>query len=182
MPFMRWVVLAVLLTAGPVSGQVSHVLRPDTRALLGVSLTNTALEQGLIRELFSSIPNENAACLYGTVQDTTVDGTRGPFVRVGRFVRALRDSATPHGVYPPRRGGAITACPDSQGLVGVVHTHLGDPFCTHSDNDAILLANDSRLLLAILMCDSGRGEILFQDGRRWPFMWRPPEQPGPPRS
>lgn len=150
--------------------RVQMVWRPDTRQLTGVLIDSATIRQTL--ELFrGAFPNERAVCFYGDVVDSTIDRNRRRLVLVKSMLPAAEDSANEFHVWfhdRPRSG-----CTGAE-LIAIAHDHphaLGMRPCTHSDADADLLFNDTRVLLTMIFCGDGRAEVLYQDGRREPDIW-----------
>lgn len=173
LPWRSYVLfLWALLGCSSARTLVPLVLRPDTRSVGTIVLDSAALH-GTLDVLQAALPNEGAVCLYGELGDTTLYGEPRLALRIRRAMRAQADSVDRLHVFFPEQ--PRTGCLPG-GLVGAAHSHpyAGEPGpCTHSDPDARVLFTDPRLLATLVFCGDGRGEVLLQDGRRWPMRWRP---------
>jgi hypothetical protein len=156
---------ATCVSCGPLftSRYTPDTPRPDTRLFRALTLDSVAL--ATIGETFvAALPAEAALCLEGRpyARDGRVDA-----IEVNAARPAPDDSADNYHVY----FGAQPICGDA---IGITHDH---PYsvgraCTHSDADALLLAGLPQLF-SLVFCADGQGELLWQDGRRQLFRWRP---------
>ena len=140
----------------------------DTRDIEGVTF-DSAFTRKAVAYFVEAMPNEQALCLTGEVRSDT-DGT---YVELIDMVPAKESTATKYSVHF-YQGGDWAGCARMIGLIAFMHDHPYTPPnapCDHSDNDALLLAGDPRVLLSMIFCQDGRGEVLMQDGRRWPFTY-----------
>lgn len=176
--FWLWLA-AVLATCGKLTAchnsgiTIPLTLRPDTRGIEAVTVDSSAVAI-LLTTFKTALPNEVSLCLYGEVHDSlfadaTVKGTHR-LAHAHRAIPATEDSADyAHIWYHTRE----TRC-RGPALIGMAHDHPQEPAwapCGNSDPDAILLADDARMLFSLVVCPDGRGEILLQDGRRFRFRW-----------
>lgn len=155
--------------------------RPDTRSFLGVSIDSGVVRQ-VAQTFLDSLPNETGVCLTVAVRDTVVGGARR--MRIAQVVRsdpALVAIATPYSVTYDTTRFYVGCASIRQFARGHSHPYTFDQWpCTHSDTDAKTLASDSRVLFSLIFCGSGRGEVLWQDGRRHSFAWAPVSLTGVP--
>jgi hypothetical protein len=162
----------------PPRALVPWVLRPDTRGLAGVLIDSViGRRTGAIFD--QALPREAAVCFYGSIADTVVDEQPLRFIRIEQVRPSQIDSASEEHVFFPI--DPVTGC-SGRGLIGWGHSHPGIrsflEACTHSDLDANVTFRDPRLLIGIVFCADGRGEVLFQDSRRYPLRWaEPPATP-----
>ncbi|MCI0349066.1 MAG: hypothetical protein L0Z53_06535 [Acidobacteriales bacterium] len=161
--------LFVLLFAGSCAVQrhVPMALRPDTRHVQGFDIDSA--HAAAIMDIFNAaFPNEAAVCLEGNVKHL-LDGQLR--VVVTGVSEARSDSADTFHVFLPSVPRSGCASPAT---VAIAHDHTtvapNQP-CEHSDPDAYLLFQDVRALFSIVFCPYGRGEVLFQDGRRGRVTW-----------
>lgn len=168
---MRYVlgVLALLACNGFNGHRLTYRTVPDTRSIISITLDATIVNK--VVELFEeALPNERALCLYGIVTDST----NGTYIKTTAVTPALDSAADKYNVwfYSDLGQQVYGGCIKSKTLIGLLHDHpYTSPMaqCTHSDSDALLLSGDRRTLFSMIFCQDGRGEILWQDGRRWAF-------------
>jgi hypothetical protein len=156
---------------------VPLVPRPDTRRIASFEM-DSSLVRMAAEHYDAALPNEASLCIDGRL-GPRVDRPGFLHVQLSGVRRAQADSADQYHVYLVR--APKSGCTKGQ-LVALSHDHTTTgPFeaCTHSDLDAFVLFEDRRALFSLVFCPGGRGEVLFQDGRRGQFIWA---QPSPTTS
>jgi hypothetical protein len=154
---------------------VPLVPRPDTRRITSFEMDSTLVRRSA-EQFVAALPNEASLCL---------DGQLGPrpdrpgylHVALTGIRPAAADSADQFHVYLVR--APKSGCAPGQ-LVALAHDHTTTGSleqCEHSDPDAFVLFEDIRVLFSLVFCSEGRGEVLFQDGRRGTFVWSKPAEP-----
>lgn len=148
---------------------VESVTRPNTTELVGVAVEAEAW--ALAQTVFAHAhPIEAGICLYGSIRDTTFghNPLRQLYVDVTQVTASLVAEATPNSLtFPLDVPGYIYGCEKAHDLVGVGHSHPGNPafYCHHSDPDALFLFHRKDLLFSLVYCNGGL-ELMWQDGRR----------------
>lgn len=162
-----WAVLILIsVSMCSYSKRIPKVLRPDTRRI-GFMQLDTVVSP-ITAQFRAAFPNESAMCLLGSVRDTTVEESKWLLVEITEAIPAVVDSVDNFHVWFPIASG----CEHNSRLVGATHshTHLGY-VCSHSDQDALMLFADKRLLFSMVFCADGYLEVLYQDGRRYTRQW-----------
>lgn len=166
-------VLLVSACARPL--QVPMQLRPDTRHVIGAELDTITLRQ-IVETFARAYPHETGVCLPLALRDTVIHGAPRLYLAEVTGSREARiAAASDFWVRYDTVDGGI-GCPGPLQLArGHSHPHTRAPLeCTHSHPDAYFLASDPRVLFSLVFCGDGRGEILWQDGRRVPLLWQYP--------
>ena len=174
----RWSIAAFLIgmtctACAPPQALVPLVPRPDTRRIVSFNI-DSSVARVILEQLAASLPNEQAMCLAGRLERRH-EAPAFRHVEVESARAAQADSVDEYHVYLPARPTSGCAGRGTQ-IVAHLHDHTEVPpdlRCTHSDPDVMMLFNDVRLLFSLVFCQDGRGEVLFQDGRRGEFRWAP---------
>ncbi len=174
----RWATAALIIGMACIGcaprSLVPLVPRPDTRRIVSFNI-DSALAGVIVELLQAGLPNEQAVCLAGSLRPRH-EAPAFLHVEITGARAAEADSVARYRVFLPAtpRSGCAGRL---ERIVAHLHDHLEVPperACTHSDPDALVLFSDVRLLFSLVFCQDGRGEILFQDGRRGEFRWAPP--------
>lgn len=173
-----WSIAILILAACAPQVRVPMLSRPDTRHMLSAEMDSSVLRQ--IAETFAdSLPNEAGVCLTLAVRDTTL-GSVPHALYMATVVRsdpAATARATPFNVWFDQRQYRNGCESSRQFAMAHSHPYSAEPFsCTHSDQDAMFLASDPRLLFTLVLCGDGRGEVMWQDGRRHALQWLRPDR------
>jgi hypothetical protein len=175
----RWWLLVVLagaaflvLGCASVPSLVPLVPRPDTRRITSFEMDSTLVRRSA-EQFGLALPNEASLCLEGQLGPRP-DRPGYLHVALTGIRPAAADSADQFHVYLVR--APKSGCTPGQ-LVALAHDHTTTGSlerCEHSDPDAFVLFEDTRVLFSLVFCSEGRGEVLFQDGRRGQFVWSKP--------
>ena len=164
-------VLAVLagcsLANRPRVAHLSYRSVVDTRALTGFSFDSN-FTRAVLNELEKTWPVENAVCVYGKA----IVDSFGPHIEFTGISPAAIAQADEYNIWTA--DSLKAGCAPRADLVGWLHGHtqmMPYEVCSHSDTDAKHLTYQRDWLLSIVFCDDGRGEVLWQDGRRQWFEW-----------
>ena len=160
--------LLLVVACTRTSSLVPYASRPDTRTIIGIEMDSSLVLQSV--ELFhAAVPNEMSICIAGHLEPFPL----GMKAKMTAVTPALVDSVSPEHVYLPQK--PVSGCPSPVMAIGHDHPMASTNMpCGHSDPDALVLFEDKRVLFSLVFCPFGRGEILFQDGRRGHFIWGGP--------
>lgn len=169
------IILAATTCAGGPRLDVPRVVYYDTRSLVGYQM-DSVLGTAVLDAMKQAFPNEEGFCFYGTVEWLLPDPPRRQ-VRITRVTVAEHLWATEY--QYARDTVPKSGCYENDGqaaLVGIGHTHpySAQPDCLHSPADAYVLAGDTRVLMSLVFCGDGTGNVLLQDGRHFGFRWASP--------
>lgn len=142
--------------------------RPDTRRIMSFEL-DSALVREAAAHFLRALPNEASLCFDGELAPRP-DRPGFLHVRLTSVRPALADSVDQHHVFLTR--SPKSGCTGSPLALAHDHPTIGPlDLCSHSDPDVFVLFEDPRPLFSLVFCPAGRGEVLFQDGRRGAFEW-----------
>jgi len=120
--------------------------------------------------LLAAFPHEAAFCLVGKTE-VRPDSTYG--IDVSGFKPAEGVDSTSESMVWFKN---YETCAGVSHAVGIGHDHpyAVNRACEHSPADAVRLFMDREMIFSLVFCGSGEAEVLWQDGRRYLFVWAKP--------